>query len=490
MTDSNRTRLSGVRETTFGTFPGSARMRTGRMTGEGLAFTPAFVSSNEIRADRMTADPIKINEQNAGAINFELSYMPDLTLGSELIRSAFYEAWVLTPYRDNDGTADSVVTNVDNATQVVTVTAVAPADGQFRVGHLVRFTGFTNAANNGLFRCSTASTTVPAFASSGLVAEAAPPAAARMKVVGAQGASGDITATATGLGSTALDFTTLGLRVGQWIKIGDASNAAFQFATAALNGWARITAIAATALTLDNLPVGWTTDTGTGKTIRFFFGDTIKNGTTRSSLSLERSFLGQGTPTHILQRGMIAGRLSLDYTTEQIITGAFEMQGLTGSQGTVANGTTYDAAPTNRVMSANVSVAAIAEAGASIASPNFVRSLQFQLDNNLRPITAVGNVGAVDVGVGECAVTGQLEAYFGSNAFLAKLLNGTVSNISARAQIDNQALILGLPRVTFTGGSPSAQGKNQDVLIPLAYQASIDSLTSAHVLMDRLEYFN
>lgn len=489
--ESNRVRLAGIRETTFGSLPATPRMRTGRMTGEGLAFTPQFVTSNEIRADRMTADPIKINEQNAGAINFELSYMPDLSLGSELFRSAFYNPWTIQKYRDNDGTADSNITDVNNATQVVTVTNVAPQDGSFVVGHLVRFTGFTAALNNGKFRCSTASATVPAFTASGLVAEPAPPAAARMKVVGAQGAAGDITATASGLASTALDFTTLGLSPGMWLKIGDADAAAFGFATAANNAFVRIAgAITATAIPLDNLPVGWAVDAGAGKTIRFFFGDTLKNGTTRTSLSLERSFLGQAVPTHILQKGMIAGQLSLDYSTEQIVTGAFEMTGLTGSQGTVANGNSYDAAPVNRVMSANVSVAAIAEAGALIGSPNWARALQFQMNNNLRPITAVGNVGAVELGVGECAVSGTVEAYFGSNAYLAKLIAGTVSNISARAQIDNQALILGLPRVTFTGGSPSTGGKNQDVTIPLAYQASLDSLTNAHALFDRMEYYN
>lgn len=496
MTSSNLMRLSGIRETTFGTTPGSPRMRTGRLTGESLAFAPQFVSSSELRADRMNADPIKINEQNQGGINFELSLFPDLSLGSELLRSAFYNPWTVQKYRDNDGVADSNITDVNAGTQTVTVTNVAPQDGSFVVGHLVRFTGFTNGANNGKFRCSTASATAPVFTASGLVAEAAPPATARMKVVGLQGASGDITAAASGLASTALDFTTLGLVVGQWVKIGDADNAAFSFATAANNDWARITAIAATALTLDNLPAGWSVDAGAAKTIRVFFGDTIKNGVTRTGLSIERSFLGQSVPTHIIQRGMIAGAFNLDLTSEQIITGSFDMQGLTGSQGTVANGTSYDAASTNRIMSANVHVGRIAEAGAAVASPNWIRALQLRLENNLRRITAVGNVGAVDMQPGDCMVTGTLEAYFGSNALLTKLLAGTVSNINARATIGNVAgngsegYVFGLPRVTLTGGSPSAGGKNQDVTIPLTFEASIDSTTNAHMICDRFEYFN
>jgi hypothetical protein len=491
MTDSNRVRVSGIRETAFGTLPATPRMRTGRMTGEGLAFTPSFISSNEIRSDRMNADPIKINEENVGPFNFELAFIPDEELSSEMIRSAFFNPWTVTPYRDNDLVADSVITDVATTGTIVTCTAVAPQNGSFVVGALVRFTGFTVAGNNGKFRCTTASATVPAFVASGITNETAPPAQARMKVVGFQGVSGDITAAASSLTSTALDFTTLGLSPGMWLKVGDADNAVFQFGTAANNGWVRISGtITATSIPLDNLPSGWGVDAGGAKTIRVFFGDWIKNGVTRASMSLEKSFLGQGTPTHMLQKGMVVDRFSLDYSTEQIITGSFEFRGLTGTQGTVANGNSYDAAPTERVMSANVSVGQISESGAAVLTPNFVRSLQLQVANNLRSITAVGNVGSVDIGVGECQATGTLEAYFGSNAFLTKLLAGTISNISCRSQIDNQAVILSLPRVTFTGGSPVAGGKNQDVLIPLTFQASIDSVTNSQVNLNRLEYYN
>jgi hypothetical protein len=53
-------------------------------------------------------------------------------------------------------------------------------------------------------------------------------------------------------GSTLLDFTTLGLVAGKWAKVGGTA-AGDKFATAALNAWMRITAVAATALTFDNL---------------------------------------------------------------------------------------------------------------------------------------------------------------------------------------------------------------------------------------------
>lgn len=485
MTDANRLQLATVREVTFGTTPVTPRMRLARTTGESLQFVPQFVSSNEIRPDRMNADPIKVNENNSGGINIELSYPVDNSPLSDFIRSVMFNTWVNSPTFDNDGTADSVVTD---AGTVANTYAVVSGGASAVVGHLVRATSFTNAANNQIFRVASSTATTIVGTALGLTAEAVPPAAAKLKVVGFAGASADITATASGLGSTALNFTTLGLAVGQWIKIGGTA-AGDKFATALLNDWARITAIAATALTLDNLPSGWTTDTGTGKTIKVWFGDTIKNGVTQTSMTIERGFLAQAVPTYIVQTGMVAGQMSLNYATESIVNGSFTFMGLVGSQSTVTLDAIPDTATTNAIMSANVNVGRIAESGSVVAAPNFVRSAQLSINNNLRQITAVGSVGAVDIGEGECAVSGTLETYFGSNTLLTKLLAGTVGSINIRTQKDNQAIIVGIPRATFTDGSPSAGQKNSDVMLPLAFMASYDSSTVAHITMQRLEYY-
>lgn len=485
MTDSNRLQFAQVRESTFGTTPGSPRMRLARLTGESLAFAPQFVQSAEIRADRMNSDPIKINEQNAGGVNFELSFPVDNSPLSDWIRSGFFSTWSNAPVFDNDGTADSVVTDAGTTANTY---VVASGGASVVAGHLVRATGFTNGANNQIFRAASSTATTIVGTALGLVAETAPPGTAKLKVVGFQGASGDITATASGLGSTALNFTTLGLSVGQWVKVGG-SAAGDKFATAANNGWARITAIAPTALTLDNLPSGWSTDAGTGKTIKVWFGDFIRNGTTQTSFTIERGFMAQAVPTYIVQAGMVVGSLSLNFQTEQVISGSANFMGLTGSQSTVALDAVPDTETSAAIMAANVNVGRVAESGSVVAAPNFVRGARIDLNNNLRQITAVGSVGSVDIGEGECAVSGQVETYFGSNTLLAKLLAGTVGSINLVTAKNNQAIVVALPRVTFTAGSPSAGQKNSDVMLPLDFMASKDPTTSAHIQMDRLEYY-
>jgi hypothetical protein len=234
-------------------------MLTVRNTGESLSYQPNMITSNEIRSDRMNADPILVGQTNGGAVNIEFHYPVQNSGLDYFIASAMVAAWTNTPTRDNDGTADSVITDVAATTGVMTVSSTG---GTFVVGHLIRNSNFTNSGNNGLFRITTGSATAPAVGASIFTNETAPPATARIKVVGFQGASGDITATATGLGSTTLDFTTLGIVAGQWLKI-SAEGGAYSFATAALADWVRVTAITATALTFDNRPSGWTTDSGT-----------------------------------------------------------------------------------------------------------------------------------------------------------------------------------------------------------------------------------
>lgn len=492
MTTSNRTQVVSVKETTVGTTPGSPRMRARRMSGESLKWVPTFVDSEEVRSDGMNAPPIKTGEDSGGDIKFELSYPVQDSPADVDIQSAMHNTWSNVNSRDNDGTADSVITDVATTNEVLTVTTGTA----FVAGELYRFSGFGVANNNGnAFKCTTGSATVPRFIGAGLTNETAPPAAARVKCVGFQGASGDITATSTGLASTALDFTTIpGIAVGKWLKIGGTATGD-KFATAALNDWVRVIAVTANAITLDNRPSGWTTDAGTGKTLKVWFGDQIKNGTTQIGQTIEKGFLGQTTPTYIKQPGMVVSKYSMDWTAKQKITGAVSYLGMTGAaQGTTALDASPDDAPsltTYAVMACSAHVGRIAEAGSTLASPNFVRALQFSIDNSLTPIEAVDSVGAAGINSHSRSVTGSISTYFGDNSLLTKFFAGTLTSLNVRAVKDSRAFIVTLPQITYNGeGSPNAGGMNQDVMLPLAFKASKDvTYTNAMITFDRLEYY-
>lgn len=486
MTDSNRLRLTHVREATLGTTPNTPRMRTARLTGETLEYAPEFVDSEELRDDRMNEDPIKVGERNAGPVNFEFSFPPDGSPESDWLESAFFNEWALAPVRDNDGTSDSVITDVTASSDTYTVAAGAA----FVEGHLVRATGFTNAGNNGIFRAQSGSDdeAVVAPSSPGLTDEAAPPAAARLKVVGFQGASGDLNATADGISSSSLDFTTLGLSVGQWVKIGGTATGD-KFVTTALNGWARIAAIAANLLTLDNKPSSWTTETGTGLTVKVWFGDQLKNGVTMLPQTLERRFMGQQTPTSVIQRGMVVDQYQVQMQRKQRIVGSATFLGMSGEVTNTSLDASPDARSTGRVMAGSVNVARVSEDGAALAGPNYSQSFNLTIRNNLRDKGDLTQIPLVDIGAGDQVVEAELSTYFGSKALMDKLLAGGTGSLASILQKDSQALVWQLPRITRMGGAASATAKNQDVMLPLRVKASKDTTTGAQIILDRLEYY-
>lgn len=490
MGTANRVQLATVRETTLGTTPNTPRMRGARMTGESLAFNQSFVDSNEIRSDRMLGDPIKTMASSQGSINIEVNYPVDNSPESDFLRSAFYNTWNNAPAFDNDGSADSVITDAGTVANTYAVTA---GGASVKLGHLVRATGFTNAANNKAsgFRVASSSATTIVGTSLSLTAETVPPGTARLKVIGFQGASGDITAAAGGLASTALDFTTLGIVPGMWLKV-DSTTTANGFATAANNDWIRVSgAVTATSIPCDNLPSGWGVDAGTSKTITVYFGDYIQNGTTQTSLTIERGFLDQVTPTYIVNTGMVVNTYDLTLTSKAVITGGIAFLGMGGSQSTVALDASIDTTQTGQSMAANANVGRVAEAGSTLTSPNWAHSLKFQINNNNRQLEAVDSTSPVGINSGECTVTGTIETYFGSNSLLAKFYAGTTTAINSRVTKNSQALIWQFPRVTYkANGNPQATGKNTDVMLSLDWTAAIDTvLLNKSVQLDRVEFY-
>lgn len=485
MTQTNRVQVAIVRETTFGTTPVTPRMRLARFNSGDPMFKPTYVDPDEIRSDRMLNDPIQVMTEADATVAFDFYYPADNDPLSEMLRSAMYSAWVNTPTFFNDQTADSVVTDVGT---VANTYAVISGGAAVVAGQLVRATGFANSANNQVFKVASSSATTIVGTALGLVAEAIPPATAKLKVVGFQGASADITATASGLGSTALNFTTLGLAVGMWVKIGGTA-AGEKFVTAALNDYARIIGITATALTLDNLPSGWAVDNGAGKTIKVWFGDYIKNGITKTGLSLEFGYLGQAVPTYVLCKGQIPNTANLTITSRQKITGSISFSGMAGVQSTVAQSGTPDTRSTAVVMAANANVGRMSEGGSKLTLPSPCHDFSIQIANNTRKIESVDSAAPLDILDGQFGVTGRVSAYFGDNVLYAKLLSGAPTMLSSIIAKNGQAFIVDIPRVTYRGGSPNITGKNADVILPLDYAASIDTTyTQAALLFNRLEY--
>lgn len=573
MSTTNRVRLSSVREVTEGVTPTSPRMRLERRTSEGLTAAPRFVDSQELRADRMIPDSIEtLLPSGGGPTNFEFSYPEANSPFADDLASMLYNDWTNTPTFFNDGVADSVITDAGTTTDTFTVASGGTA---VVAGMLVKAEGFTNAANNQVFRATSSTGTTIVGTGLALTAEAAPPATAKLKVVGFQGAAGDLVLTTSGMTSTLLNFTTLGLTVGRWLKIGGTAAASRYTATSAnvvgraiivsggtggtpgpvtitgttgtgtqfqatgvisaggvlvgaltvtvrgqytvnptnlniepvtgggltgatvrvimvagnSNDWVRITAIAANALTFDNLPTGWVTDTGATKTIKVWFGDWNKNGVTNISMTKEIGFMDQEVPGYFQFVGLKVNTGDFTLNSNSAITGTFNYNGRSMTPSNVSLDDTPDATTTGRVMAAHANVGRLSEAGRTLTEPNWGNALTFQINNNQRELLDIGSQSVAGVNPGSCTVTGRITTYMGDLTLYQKLIDNTPTSLASRWQKDNQACIFTFPRITFRGGDPQVTGTNQDITLPLDFQAALDTPTNSEVMMDRVYYY-
>lgn len=470
MSDANRTAVRYVEELTPGTTPASPAFTEMRILSSDLGTELNTVVSNELRADRQITDLIQVGQTPGGTVPFELHF----NALDDLARGAFQSEWLQFPVRDNFGSADSQITDLVAGTGVVTV-AAAGSDyrrnaGTYQVGHVVRHSGFTNAGNNGLYRISAATATSYTIPTAGLVNETAPPAAARSKVVAIQGIAGDIAATATGLTSTALNWATLGVVAGMWIKIGG-PGATDTFATApANNGWARVGAVNAGTLTLDILPAGWGVDAGAGRTIMVFVGDAIRNGVTPRSYTFEEEFTDLGEFHYY--RGAQLNTLQMNVSAQEILTGSVEALALSSPvPGARVAGATTLAAGTGDVLAASAGVGQLLENGAPLGA-NVPMALSLNITNTLRRRNAVGVSGSASIGTGRFNVTGSLNTYYGSNAILTKARNSTATSFMLRA-VDpsgTRGWIIDLPRIKFGNANPSVPGIDQDRMLEVPIQ--------------------
>lgn len=153
-------------------------------------------------------------------------------------------------------------------------------------------------------------------------------------------AATDIVAVASGnkYTSTTTDFTAQNISLYQPIYVDG-------FATAANNGWRWVTAILAGEITVTG---GMLVDEAAGPSVTMK-GQQIRNGTGKPSYAWQHHHQDLANKWHRLIGGRFAS-LSLDFQSESIITGSFQLDGKNMTQETANAGTGIDAIPATEVM--------------------------------------------------------------------------------------------------------------------------------------------
>ena len=399
------------------------------------------------------------------------------------------------------------VTNLPMNDTAIPITGVTAADDKyaaasglddFAAGDLVFASGFAQSANNGLKVVVTAGATALEVGD-GLVDET-PAATAKLQQVGFQFGSGEIDiSTAASYprlvrASGTKDLTDFGLIPGEWVFIGGDA-AGTKFTTANNNGFARVRAVAATYIELDKTAATMVTETGTGKTIRLFFGNVIKNEAAanlikRRSYQLERT-LGQdsnGTMSEYLV-GAVPNELSLqirqaDKVTVDLSFVAVDNEQRDGTTGVKSGSrpTLVDAPAFNTSSDFSRIKMHIITSGNTNPNPlfAFLTELTLTINNNVQPNKAIAVLGAFDVSAGTFQVGGNVTAYFADIAAVQAVRNNADVTLDFALVKNNAGMVWDIPLIALGDGRLNVE-QDQPITLPLSIEAAEGS--NKHTLL-------
>lgn len=352
----------------------------------------------------------------------------------------------------------------------------------FKVGHLVFGSNFGDTANNGLAKVTTVAAGLLTVSKT-LVAEASPPAAAKIEAVGFEFPSGDVgivaSASSLKMTATATDLTTLGLNVGGWVFIGGDATAN-QFANNK-PGYARVKSIAAAAIEFSETTFTATTDAGSGKTVRMFFGTVIRNEKTpslikRRSYNVERQLGddGNGTQSEYLL-GAIPNEFTLnipqaDKLNADLTFVAMDNVQRTGTQGLKAG--TRVAAPGEDAFNTSSDIYRIRMNIVDSSNLNnaalfgYVSEATIAINNNVSPSKAIGTLGAFDATAGDFEVSGSVTAYFTTVGAVQAVRNNNDVAMNVIAAQKNAGVVFDIPLLSLGGGRINVE-KDAPITVPL-----------------------
>lgn len=354
----------------------------------------------------------------------------------------------------------------------VDVTAVA-ADGYtvatmttpLAAGTLVYASGFGTAANNGLKTVGASSTTTKIIVS-GLTVEASPPAVARLYVVGVVGTAADIAVNANGdLTSTTLDFTTLGLVVGQYVYVSG-------FTQTVSSKMARVKSVTANLLSLDNSE--FVTETGTGKTVSIFTSSFVRNVPVDSTDFVKTEYTMEArynTDPVIYEyaRGVSANQLTINapLTEKMTMDMTFVAQDLSEPVDTALPGSGYnnyiENEAYNTVTNLNrIRLTGIDESGLS----TYLKDVTVTVNNNVSGENVLGVMGAAFTNLGNLDVTMDTETVMTDGKVLAAIRNNQTVNFELAGVNGDGAIVINIPSMTLGDGSKNlATGEKVKVTV-------------------------
>lgn len=485
----NNTSLAYAIESSLGVLPGSPTWRQ---------LEPNTISRFGTETTKVSRAPISKNRQRKKGtltdVDSGVEFEADLTRSS---CRDFFEGFVFANFTE---------VLVFTPTAVTSTGYTVAADGDLAQNTLIYARGFEQSANNGL-KVVGASSTGTEIKTSGLTADASVPTNVEVAVAGVQGTAGDLEIDSAGdLISTTLNFTTLGLTVGQVIYIGGGS-ASTRFFETANTGFARITAIAANKLTLDKKATTFVEDDGTddnnggtGLTIQIFFGQFLRNVSVDDADYLERSFQfegalpdlgGVGTDEYEYAKGNYCNTLAFDLPLTDKATVTFGFIGTDTEVPTTSRKTNASAAiaPNSTTAfntSADIARLRITEVDETGLTTDF-KSLKMTLNNNVSPEKVLATLGAKYMNAGIFEVNLEAQLIFTDSEVISAIRNNDTVTMDFSLKNQDGGVFVDIPALTL-GGGDKEYPVNESVLINVTSEAFEDPTLGTSIGISMFPY--
>ncbi|MGI9491976.1 MAG: phage tail tube protein [Geminicoccaceae bacterium] len=382
----------------------------------------------------------------------------------------------------------------------LSVSQAARLQSDANIDTLLFGTGYLIAGNNGLKTLATpaASTDTTLTVAENLVDEI-PPTNARLEIAGARLADGEMALTVAAavpdvsgrIGT--LTFanvvpTSLGLNVGQIIFV--------VMPTAGVRGYARITALDATTMTLDRMDAALVADPGTGAVSELRFGQEVRDVASDNARFLQRSLQFEAdypglaadeiASAYEYARGNFCSTLALnlDLSDKGVFSAAFL-------------GTDTDVPTETRKVVASVSPAdALSPLGTEAFSTvsDFARlriedidedglttdlkSVELTIDNNVSPEKVLNRLGARFINFGNFFVDLSTQLIFSDGNVLSRIRENTTVSIDMFLQNGDGVLAFSIPAMTLGDGAKELP-TDETVLLNITGEAFEDPVTGA-----------
>jgi len=277
----------------------------------------------------------------------------------------------------------------------------------------------------------------------------------------------DISADSTGskfVSSSSVDFTTTNIADKQWVLVSG-------FTDETINGWYKVTSAGGnTATELEVVPAP-PADEASGSSITIK-GSYIRNGTDQPSMALQLEHLDLTDKYRRIKGGRV-GQFSLDFSSSDIITGSFQIQGTDHVlETTKAGDGTVNPAPNTEVFNAIDNVTGIFLDDEKVSGE--VSQFGMQANMNPRRLDAVGRLGAFDIGLGSLDLTGSITFYMDDDTWSQLQDYVDFKKFSLAVAFEDDAgngYVMEFPKAVRTNEPGNVPGPDDDVVLNFDFSA-------------------